>query len=136
RAPFSPEEPVDRLLLIHDLSSRSRGGWLPRHVRASPVFAGCISATSVPRNSDHRREGAACGDGSAKLPPGCPPQGAGLWQAPMEKRPTLQRVPRVRHKISVRIRTVLLTRVRAAAIASESHDDVTFTARKRRSQFR
>ena len=48
------------------------------------------------------------GMAAARSSPRSPAAGAGLWQAPTPKRPTRQRVPRVGHKISVRIRTVLL----------------------------
>ena len=87
------EEAVHRFHLIHDLSSRSRRGRLPRHARTSPVFARCAPATSVPRKLDHRREAAAAWGWQRQSPPGHPPQGAGLRRAPPRKRPTLQRVP-------------------------------------------
>jgi len=51
------------------LEQPTERGRFPRHARISPVFAGCVPATSVPRNSDHRREAAAGGDGSGTIFP-------------------------------------------------------------------
>src|SRR5262245_3019212 len=51
------------------LEQPTERGRFPRHARISPVFAGCVPATSVSRNSDHRREAAAGGDGSGTIFP-------------------------------------------------------------------
>jgi hypothetical protein len=105
---------------IHDLSSQPRRGRLPRHACASPVFARCAPATSVPRKSDHRREAAAALEWQRPSPPGRPPQGAGIaaGTAAQTHNPTVSSC--VGHEISVRKCTVLLGRA-AARSPSRCH---------------
>jgi hypothetical protein len=91
------------------LESRATKGEATHPCARLPRVARSARATSIPPKSQRRREAAAAGDGTRRRVRDC---GGHRCQ----ERPTLQRVPRVRRKISARKRTTWCpTRERCAA---------------------
>src|SRR5215831_15091718 len=86
----------------------SRWAEAPSPCTRVPGFARCVPATSVPRKSDHTQGKPLPAGIAAAIFPRLPAAGCGTVAGTDAERPTLQRVPRVECKMSVRKRTVLL----------------------------